>query len=122
MSASRLVQDIECRNCHWKGKRNALLKHLRMKLICATFYDIDVLKAEQEEDKKAKKRIADKNRYNKIKQEKRHYYEDNKEERLKYQREYDDRSREQKQKYYEANIEERQEYQREYDEWNADQK
>ena len=61
-----------------------------MKLICATFYDMDVLKAEQEEDKKAKKRIADKNRYNKIKQEKRHYYEDNKEERLKYQREYDD--------------------------------
>ena len=121
MSALILVQDIECRNCHWKGKRNALLKHLSMKLICATFYDIDALKAEQEEDRKVKKRIADKNRYNKLKQLKKKYYEDNKDQRLKYQREYDSRSRKQKQKYYNANLEERQEYQRDYNNANKEQ-
>ena len=40
-----------CKNCNWIGTMNAFVKHLRKKSICASKYDMQVVLAEQDQQK-----------------------------------------------------------------------
>ena len=75
---------INCKNCDWVGKRNALLKHLRMKSICTSMYDMQSVYAEQDQLKKIRKQHYDKMQYAKTLEKKRQYYQEKKEERKAY--------------------------------------
>ena len=48
-------ESVKCIHCGWIGKRNALLKHLRMKPICKSMNDMQSVYDEQNEWKKIKK-------------------------------------------------------------------
>ena len=49
-----------CKNCNWTGKRNALLKHLRMKPSCTSKYNMERVYDEQAMHKKLRKQHYDK--------------------------------------------------------------
>ena len=122
MQANRcaLEKNVNCQNCNWVGKKNALLKHLMMKAGCTSMYDMRSLYAEHDHLKKIRKQAYDKMQYASNKDKKQQYYQEKKEERKAYQSKYDEKNREERQdykkKYYEENKEEKKRYQRKYDE------
>ena len=50
-----------CKNCNWTGKRNALMKHLRMKSLCTSKYDMKRLSDEQAMHKKLREKTLRQN-------------------------------------------------------------
>ena len=104
-------EQVKCENCNWEGKRNALLKHLRMKPECKSMYDMKKLNADQEELKKARKQCYNATHYAKNKEYIKQNNEANKEEIKKYHA-----------KYYQENSVERKQYQREYDDKHKESK
>ena len=72
-------EKVNCKNCGWVGSRNAILKHLRMKQICTTKYDMQSVYDEQNVKKTIKKQQYDKMHYEKTREKKRQYYQEKKE-------------------------------------------
>ena len=81
-------ENVKCENCEWNGKRNALLKHLKMKSQCRSLYDMERLQLEHKELRKLKRQMYDKNHYSNNKEEKKQYYQENRKKRKKYQKQY----------------------------------
>lgn len=108
------------------GKSNAFLKHLRMKPVCASMYEMQSVYAERDQLKKSRKEQYDKMHYAKKLDKKRQYYQENKEQRLKYKKDYYEKNKEQRleynKEYYKENKEQRLEYQRKYDKTHKQQK
>ena len=119
-------EQVKCCNCNWEGKRNALLKHLRMKPECKSMYDMNKLNADQEKLKKIRKQCNNATHYAKNKEYIKQNNEANKEERRSYKRKYDAQNKERIQEYhanyYQENSEERKQYQREYDDQHKESK
>lgn len=114
-------ENVKCENCEWNGKRNALLKHLKMKSQCRSLYDMERLQLEHKELRKLKRQMYDKNHYSNNKEEKKQYYQENRKKRKKYQKQYYKENLDQRQ-YYQENKEKLKQYQRQYDEIHKEKK
>ena len=90
---------ISCKTCNWIGKKNALLKHLRMKPGCKSLYDLKKINIEQAKLKKMIKQQDNALNYARKKEFNKQDYQKRKEEGLAYQRNYDEKNREAKRKY-----------------------
>ena len=65
----------KCRNCKWIGKKNALLKHLRMKSLCKSKYNMNSLYIEHLGMKKVRKSQYDQVHYDQNKEKKKENYQ-----------------------------------------------
>ena len=93
-------ESVKCIHCGWIGKRNAWLKHLRMKPICKSMYDMQSVYDEQNEWKKIKQQNYNKMHYAENKED---YQIQHRAEKQEYDRNYYEENKEDKKKYYKEN-------------------